>query len=228
MQDLHRWSTQDENERHNQAGESEFSSRQSTFSRPLWKSQASAHHSSAAGAAMEEGIFSSPFRQHPSDKRRWPPFSLPVLPNKTQLPPVAPAMRASMPQSVFHPPITVTNRTPESTRQRSRNDSNPSLPTSGQAVAARDTSAVDMPAARQASGCASAPLHSDGLAIATDEEGPSQSAVLQQSDGLLGHGHERCTHPVQNKRLRPLHLHGDDSDDFTLLQARSLLIYYEC
>lgn len=218
MQEPPHWSGQDENGQQNQAGESEFSSRQSTFSRPVWLSQASAHHSTAAGSAMDEGIFSSPFRQQSSGKRRWPPFALPVLSPNAQPTPVALQHAPNTRTSIFHAPIT-SYRTPKTMRQGSTHGSNPCLPAMGQPLPAWDTSAVEMPAARQASACASAPVHSEGAAMATDEEGPSQSAVLQQLDGLPGHGHERCTHPVHPKRPRPLSLHGDDTDDFTLLQA---------
>lgn len=218
MHEPQHWSGQDENDQHNQPGESEFSSRQSTFSRPAWLSQASAHHSTAAGSVMDEGIFSSPCRQQPSGKRRWPPFSLPVLSQNTQTPPLAPWHTPNPQASIFHAPIT-SYRTPETMRHGSTHGSNPCLPAPGQPLAARDTSAVEMPAARQASACASAAVHSDGAAMATDDEGPSYSAVLQQLDGRPGHGHERCAHPAHPKRPRPLSLHGDDTDDFTLLQA---------
>lgn len=221
MQEIEHWSAQDENDQFNQTGESEFSSRQSTYSRPVWASRASAHHSTAAQhstAAMDDNMSSSPFHSQPSGKRKWPPFSLPILLSKTQPEPAVSAHQRNPQASIFHTSMNTSHRAPESFRQSSLHGTNPCLPVFGLPLAAPDTSAVEMPAARQASGCASAPMHSEGAAVATDEEGPANS-VLQHLDGLPAHGHERCAQPANMKRPRPLHLHGDDTDDVTLLQA---------
>lgn len=224
MQEFEHWSAQDENDQLNQTGESEFSSRQSTYSRPVWASQASAYHSTAAHhstAAMDDNMSSSPFHSQPSGKCRWPPFSLPILSSKTQPEPAVPAQQPNPHASIFHAPIKTSHRATESFRQSSLCGTNPCLPVFGLPLAAPDTSAVEMPAARQASGCASAPMHSEGAAVATDEEGPTNSAVLQHLEALPAHGHERCAQTTNMKRPRPLHLHGDDTDDVTLLQACS-------
>ena len=214
-----RSSGQDENKQSNQAGASEFSSRQSTFSLPVWLSQVSARDSTAAGSAMDEAIFSSPFHLQASAKSNWPPFSLPVLSSRTPPPPAAPSHGYRAPASIFHAPVKVFHRTPAQMRQRSTHGSNACLTSLAHAPSVPDTSATDMPLAPQDSVCASAPAHSDGAAVATDEEGPARSVVHAYPDGLPVHGHERCTETGVKKRPRPLHLHGNDSDDVTLLQV---------
>eukprot|EP00892_Ulva_mutabilis_P008731 jgi/Ulvmu1/622/UM001_0630.1 len=215
---------EDGNKQSNHPGASDFSSRQSTLSRPVWLSQASARDSTAGGAAaMEDAIISSRFNFQSSVKCRWPPFPLPVHSDTT--PPTANTATITYPHpaSAFHAQVAGSHWSPHQMRQHSTHGSNASLAALGQSADAPDTFATDMPLARQASGCSSAPSRSADAAEVTDENGPSHSAAQPQREGLSIHGHERCAQLASLKRPRPLHLHGDESDDVTLLELRGAI-----